>query len=90
MKHTSTTELLKDQTAQLMVLTMEECGELVQACSKAMRKNNININLLKEEIGDVYCMIQLCVEHGIVSKKFLKQRVNYKKEKLKRWSDLIK
>ena len=85
----SNTELLKDQTAQLMVLTMEECGELVQACSKAMRKNNTDIDLLKEEIGDVYCMIQLCMERGIVNKKYLKQRVKYKKEKLKKWSDLI-
>ena len=44
---------------------------------------------IKEEIGDVYCMIQLCMEHGIVSKKFLKQRVKTKKEKLKKWSNLI-
>lgn len=85
----SNTELLKDATTQLLVLTMEECGELVQACSKAMRKNNTDIDLLKEEIGDVYCMIKLCMEHGIVTKEFLKQRVKIKKAKLKRWSDLI-
>ena len=66
----SNTELLKDATTQLLVLPMEECGELVQACSKAMRKNNTDIDLLKEEIGDVYCMIQLCMEHGIVNKEF--------------------
>ena len=86
---TSNTELLHNKLLQLMVLTMEESGELVQACSKVLRKNNPNIDLIKEEIGDVYCMIQLCMEHGIVSKKFLKQRVKTKKEKLKKWSNLI-
>ena len=27
-----------DQRQQLMVVTMEECGELVQACSKILRR----------------------------------------------------
>ena len=53
----------KDALLQLMVITMEECGELVQACSKAIRKDNHRDNqLLKEEIGDVYAMIQLLVK----------------------------
>ena len=45
---------------ELMTITMEECGELIQACSKSIRcddyKNNDD---LKEEIGDVMCMISL-------------------------------
>ena len=58
----------KDVLLQLMVITMEECGELVQACSKAIRKDNHRDNqLLKEEIGDVYAMIQLLVKFDIVS-----------------------
>ena len=36
-----------------MVITMEECGELIQACSKAIRCNDYNNDTLKEEIGDV-------------------------------------
>ena len=40
----------KDALLQLMVITMEECGEFVQACSKAIRKDNHRDNqLLKEE-----------------------------------------
>ena len=27
-----------DARTQLMVIMMEECGELIQACSKALRK----------------------------------------------------
>ena len=85
----STTEVLKDPMLQLMVLTMEECGELTQACSKALRKNNPNLQLLKDEIGDVYAMIQLMHEFDIVSWEELDERVEIKRKKLKKWSDLV-
>ena len=80
----------KDALLQLMVITMEECGELVQACSKAIRKDNHRENqLLKEEIGDVYAMIQLLVKFDIVSWDELDERVKVKNKKLSRWSELI-
>jgi NTP pyrophosphatase (non-canonical NTP hydrolase) len=69
---------------------MEECGELVQACSKAIRKDNHRDNqLLKEEIGDVYAMIQLLVKFDIVSWDELDERVKVKNNKLSKWSELI-
>ena len=72
-----------------MVITMEECGELTQACSKAIKHNNHHTNkLLKEEIGDVYCMIQLLIEFGIVNVDELEERALYKRKKLKTWSKL--
>ena len=80
----------KDALLQLMVITMEECGELVQACSKAIRKDNHRDNqLLKEEIGDVYAMIQLLVNFDIVSWDELDERVKVKNKKLSKWSELI-
>ena len=80
----------KDALLQLMVITMEECGELVQACSKAIRKDNHRDNqLLKEEIGDVYAMIQLLVKFDIVSWDELDERVKVKNKKLSKWSELI-
>ena len=79
----------KDALLQLMVITMEECGELVQACSKAIRKDNHRDNqLLKEEIGDVYAMIQLLVKFDIVSWDELDERVKVKNKKLSKWSEL--
>ena len=73
-----------------MVITMEECGELVQACSKAIRKDNHRDNqLLKEEIGDVYAMIQLMTKFDIVSWDELDERVKVKNKKLSKWSELI-
>ena len=80
----------KDALLQLMVITMEECGELIQACSKAIRKDNHRDNqLLKEEIGDVYAMIQLMVKFDIVSWDELDERVKVKNKKLSKWSELI-
>ena len=75
---------------QLLVITMEECGELIQACSKALRKQDLfGQQNLKDEIGDVYAMINLLVERDVVSWTDLEDRVDYKKNKLKKWSDLV-
>ena len=81
---------------ELMVITMEECGELAQRCSKIIRKfetleevtEDQRIKLL-EEAGDVLCMIELMVEHGLLTNEELGVRVNVKRDKLKVWSDLI-
>lgn len=82
---------------QLLAITAEECGELTQACMKIMRKydnledtkGDIHYNLLIEELGDVACMIELMVEHGIVSSTQITDRIEVKREKLKAWSTLI-
>ena len=41
-----------------------------------------------EYIGD-YTMLKLMVEHDVVSWDELEKRNDYKREKLKKWSDLI-
>ncbi len=75
---------------QLLVITMEECGELIQECSKALRKQDLfEQQNLKDEIGDVYAMINLLVEYDVVSWTDLEERVKNKKNKLKKWSDLV-
>jgi hypothetical protein len=38
----------------------------------------------------VLCMIELMVEHGLLTNEQLGVRVNYKRNKLKTWSTLIK
>ena len=75
---------------QLMVITMEECGELIEACSKAIRCEEYKDNpRLIEEVGDVYCMIELLHEYDLISWGDIEERVKIKKEKLKKWSDLL-
>ena len=82
-----------DTRQQLLVVTMEECGELIQSCSKLLRRAELYsdgqyVKNLKEELGDVYAMIDLFVEHDVVSWTEIEERRNYKRKKLSKWSDL--
>ena len=81
---------ITDTNIQLFTITMEECGELIQACSKVMRRgaDEKSINDLSDECGDVLCMLELLKEHGYITQEDLDKRVLYKREKLKSWSNL--
>ena len=86
-----------DTQQQLFVIMMEECGELIQQCSKCLRQqfdlqdyeSDHNRKKLIEEVGDVYAMIELMVKNKVVSWASIYNRSYKKKEKLKQWSDLI-
>ena len=79
-----------DARMQLMVIMMEECGELIQACSKALRKDDFidNQNLM-EEIGDVYTMMEIMHDFDLFSWNDVDERVKVKRKKLSKWSNLI-
>ena len=82
-------ELQMDKLQELLTITMEECGELVQACSKAIRCDDYHDNKkLIEEAGDVMCMLELLHEYDLISWDDVDKRVKVKKEKLKKWSSL--
>ena len=75
---------------ELMVITMEECSELIQECSKSIRKKHYYGNeRLTEEVGDVMCMIELLHSYDLISFDEVEERTKVKKEKLKKWSNLI-
>ena len=74
---------------ELLTITMEECGELIQACSKALRRQDIDDQNLRDEIGDVMCMIELMQEWDIVGWTEIENRVEHKRDKLKQWSGLV-
>ena len=81
---------MKNQLQELMTITMEECGELIQQCSKAIRCDNYRDNeKLIEEVGDVMCMLELLHEYDLISWEDVYERVEVKKKKLKRWSNLL-
>ena len=47
---------------KVLIITMEECGELTRACSKILRHGYVqqnHINNLHEELGDVVAMTRL-------------------------------
>ena len=52
----------------LLIVAMEEAGELAQACSKVYRHNggDWEIKCLSEEVGDLQAMINLLREEGFV------------------------
>tara|TARA_B100000073_G_scaffold238157_1_gene199345 strand:+ start:1594 stop:2049 length:456 start_codon:yes stop_codon:yes gene_type:complete len=83
-----------DARQELLVITMEECGELIQACSKALRRGELYAHSdseteLKQEISDVYAMIELLQDWDVISWTEIEQGVERKRNKLKRWSKLI-
>ena len=81
---------MEDQLQELLTITMEECGELIQACSKAIRCDDYHNNeKLIEEIGDVQCMIDLIRQYDLVSLTEINNQVSIKEKKLKKWSNLI-
>ena len=83
-----------DTLTELLVITMEEAGELIQACSKVLRTkdqpNNLNYkDDLSDEAGDMLAMINLMIDHGLISQSDLVARVETKRKKLEKWSSLI-
>ena len=85
-----------DKIEQLMIITMEECGELIQVCSKLLRKRDaqgyipkIALTKLTSEAADVRAMIYLMHEHGLITTEEIEIGINKKLEKLKTWSDLV-
>lgn len=79
-----------DKLQELMTITMEECGELIQACSKAIRRDDYYDNeKLTEEVGDVMCMLELMHKYDLISWNDVDKRVDKKMNKLKKWSDLV-
>jgi NTP pyrophosphatase (non-canonical NTP hydrolase) len=81
---------MESKLQELLTITMEECGELIQACSKAIRCDDYYDNeSLIEELGDVNYMIELMHQYDLISLKDLVDRGKIKKEKLKKWSSLI-
>tara|TARA_A100000171_G_scaffold10080_1_gene7696 strand:- start:4703 stop:4957 length:255 start_codon:yes stop_codon:yes gene_type:complete len=80
-----------DIQQQLMVITMEECSELIQVCSKILRQATYEEKRqeLIEELGDLQCMINLMHEWDVVSYSEIEERAEIKREKLTKWSDLV-
>lgn len=76
---------------QMYLITMEECAELSQACSKMIRSGGKEKYLqnLRDEVGDVMTMIEILKMSGIVTDEQIKDRMKVKREKLLKWSILF-
>lgn len=82
---------------EALVILQEECAEVSQIISKIHRfgpdskpptSNDTNLTLLHKEIGDLLCMINVCVEKKLLDIETLERHAEEKREKLKVWSNL--
>ena len=82
---------------EVMTITQEECAEVVQAISKCRRFGLDNSHKsgktqrenLTEEVGDLYCMLELLCEHAELDKQAVAAAAHNKREKLKIWSKIF-
>lgn len=83
---------------EILLITQEECAEVIQAISKCYRfgldnfkpgKPKTNREHLAEELGDLQAMINLCIVSDLVSKDDVDQASNNKISKLKEWSNIF-
>lgn len=89
---------MNDRQKEIMVITQEECAEVIQEISKIFRfgldevhKNGlIHRNKLEQEIGDLLCMIDLLVKEKIINQDNIEKLIIEKQNKLKKWSNIYK
>ena len=89
---------VNEDTREVLLILQEECAEVTQAVSKCFRfgpdqmkpgKERTNINMLEEEIGDLFAMVELLTDLDVgVTVEGVQQAKMKKFEKLKIWSDL--
>ena len=87
----------QDKVQEILDITQEECAEVIQAISKCRRfglDNSHKSGLtqrenLTQEIGDILCMIDLIMAHGIVDHTKVQQAKQAKTVKLAKWSNIF-
>ena len=81
---------------EILLIAQEECAEVTQAISKVFRfglhgqhNGASNRERLTEEVGDLFCMIQLMIETGIINIDEVDRASANKKAKLQKWSNIF-
>ena len=81
---------------EVLLIAQEECAEVTQAISKVFRfglygehNGASNRERLTEEVGDLFCMIQLMIETGIINIDEVDKASANKKAKLQKWSNIF-
>jgi len=76
---------------ELLTILQEECAEVTVEASKIKRfgMQPDNLDRLKKELGDLYCMIELCEQYELTTKEELKTQSLSKRDKLKIYSNIL-
>jgi NTP pyrophosphatase (non-canonical NTP hydrolase) len=91
---------MKDKVREALIITQEECAEVIQAVSKIMRfgfdscypteDSASTKECLEMEIGQLLCMVGILVDQGVIDEDAMMQAMEHKKTKLETWSNLFK
>jgi NTP pyrophosphatase (non-canonical NTP hydrolase) len=87
---------MNNKESQILLITQEECAEVIQAISKVIRfgvdsvyNEQTNRQRLTEEVGDLLCMIELMIEKNILNETSVHNAAIQKRVKLEKWSDIF-
>lgn len=87
---------MQNKEKEILSITQEECAEVVQAISKvnrfgidAIHNEASNRDRLTEETGDLFCMIELMIESGLIDRNKMLAAAQMKRKKLIRWSNIF-
>ena len=81
-----------DKKTETLVILMEECGEVIQECSKILRFGNGDEKMterLHKELGDLFCMIKLTEDNLNLDFNKTFEYSTDKYNKLRSWSNLV-
>lgn len=78
-----------DIKTETLIILMEECGEVIQECSKILRFGNDSEKLHKE-LGDLFCMIKLTEDNLGLDFENTYKYSDDKYQKLQSWSKIVK
>ena len=89
-----------DTNTEILTILQEEAAEVIQIISKIHRFGfntdayspdgifTTNARRLEQELGDLQCMIDLCIEHQLVDETRIQLHSKDKRQKLKTWSNI--
>jgi NTP pyrophosphatase (non-canonical NTP hydrolase) len=91
---------INDKLKEALIITQEECAEVIQSISKVMRfgfesryptdESESTKDSLEAEVGQLLCMIDILISRNIIDGGRVYDAREKKKEKLKIWSNLYK
>jgi NTP pyrophosphatase (non-canonical NTP hydrolase) len=90
---------IENKIKETLVITQEECAEVIQSVSKILRfgfdssypfeDSATTRECLEMEVGQLLCMVDILVEQGVLDATNVRQARSYKREKLKEWSSIF-
>jgi NTP pyrophosphatase (non-canonical NTP hydrolase) len=87
---------MKHSDIEPLQILQEECAEVIQVIAKGFRFGfdepydmKTNRQKLTQEVGDVLCMVDILVKRGFIDQSEIETAKRFKKEQLKRWSNII-